>query len=61
MRHLPACVYRRHGAYWYVKGGKWTRLGAELPEALSNYAGLLESRKRPWRGAKPLIVLKRWQ
>jgi integrase len=30
-RHLPACVYHVHGAYWLVKKGKWTRLGKELP------------------------------
>ena len=37
-RHLPPCVYLKHGAYWLVKKGKWTRLGAELPEALQSYA-----------------------
>lgn len=30
-RHLPACVYHHHGAYWLVKGGIWKRLGRELP------------------------------
>lgn len=39
-RDLPACVYRKHSAYWYVKGGKWTRLGDELPAALVAYAKL---------------------
>lgn len=37
-RHLPACVYRKHGAYWHVKAGKWTRLGDDLGEALQAYA-----------------------
>ena len=37
-RHLPACVYLRHGAYWLVKRGKWTRLGADLATALAEYA-----------------------
>src|SRR5690348_10736789 len=37
-RELPACVYLRHGAFWFVKRGKWTRLGSELREALSEYA-----------------------
>lgn len=37
-KHLPACVYFRHGAYWYVKGGKWERLGADLSTALAEYA-----------------------
>lgn len=30
-RHLPKCVYFRHGAYWLVKRGKWERLGTTLP------------------------------
>lgn len=37
-RHLPPCVYLRHGAFWLVKRGKWTRLGADLPTALAEYA-----------------------
>lgn len=44
-KHLPPCVYHRHGAYWLVKRGKWTRLAAELPEALREYARL-HSQKR---------------
>lgn len=36
-RHLPPCVYHRHGAYYLVKGGKWERLGTELPAALAEY------------------------
>jgi integrase len=43
-RHLPACVYHRHGAYWYVKHGKWTRIGATLDEALAEYARRMQSR-----------------
>lgn len=39
-RHLPPCVYLRHGAYWLVKRGVWTRLGASLTEALAEYARL---------------------
>lgn len=37
-RHLPGCVYQKHGAYYYVKGGKWTRLGGDLQTALGEYA-----------------------
>jgi len=37
-RHLPACVYQKHGAYWLVKKGKWIRLGADLNAALHEYA-----------------------
>lgn len=41
-RDLPSCVYRRHGAFWYVKRGKWTRLadGTDLAGALREYARL---------------------
>lgn len=46
-RNLPACVYLRHGAFWYVKRGKWTRLAAadDLAGALAAYARF-EARKR---------------
>lgn len=37
-RHLPPCVYLKHGAYWLVKKGKWERIGATLGEALAEYA-----------------------
>lgn len=33
--HLPPCVYHHHGAYWLVKKGVWTRLGATLPKDLA--------------------------
>lgn len=36
--HLPPCVYQKHGSYWYVKGGKWTRIGETLRQALTAYA-----------------------
>lgn len=36
-RHLPPCVYLRHGSYWLVRGGKWTNLGRDLPTALQAY------------------------
>jgi len=39
-RDLPACVYRKHGAYWFVKRGKWTRLGADLRTAMQRYSEL---------------------
>lgn len=41
-RHLPPCVYEKHGAFWYVKAGKWTRIGSTLVEALEAYAGLVK-------------------
>lgn len=40
--HLPPCVYHRHGAFWYVKAGKWERLGSDLPTALAAYGRKLE-------------------
>lgn len=44
-RNLPPCVYHRHGAYWYVKAGKWTRLGTDLRRALERYAELSTATK----------------
>lgn len=52
-RHLPACVYHKHGAYWYVKKGKWERLADNLPDALQAYA-LLAS-PAPGTGMTDLI------
>jgi hypothetical protein len=43
-KHLPRCVYLRHGAYWFVKGGKWKRLGDNLQTALAEYARIIEPR-----------------
>lgn len=40
-KHLPRCVYFKHGAYWYVKGGKWKNLGKDLSEALAQYARIV--------------------
>jgi len=37
-RHLPPRLYRRHGAYWHVVAGKWTRLSDDLGEALRRWA-----------------------
>lgn len=39
-RHLPPCVFLKHGAYWLVKRGKWIRLAADLPTALAEFARL---------------------
>lgn len=44
-RHLPSCVYSKHGSYYYVKDGKWTRLGDDLSTALAAY-GRLTNRPR---------------
>ena len=41
-KHLPSCMYHRHGRYWYVQGGKWHKLSKELPTALTEYARYVE-------------------
>ncbi|MGB6103640.1 MAG: tyrosine-type recombinase/integrase [Pusillimonas sp.] len=40
-RHLPSCVYEKNGAFYYVKKGKWTRLGGDLHAALVEYARIV--------------------
>ncbi|MGB5835096.1 MAG: tyrosine-type recombinase/integrase [Thiohalocapsa sp.] len=42
-KHLPPCVYRKHGAYYHVHENKWTRIGVTLPEALAAYARLIDA------------------
>lgn len=41
-RDLPACLYFKHGAFWYVKRGRWTRLADNRLDALSAYARLCD-------------------
>ncbi len=36
--HPVPCVYLKHGAYWLVKRGVWTRIGKTLEDALAEYA-----------------------
>lgn len=45
-RHLPARVYWKNGAYWYVEKNKWERLSAELPAALQRYAEIIDTNYR---------------
>lgn len=40
-KNLPPCCYLKHGAYYFVRANKWTRLGATLPEAMAAYARLI--------------------
>lgn len=47
-KHLPAGMYFRHGAYYYAKGNRWTRLGKDYGPALVAYADLV--------GRKPRVV-----
>lgn len=55
--HLPPCVYPKHGAYWYVKKGVWTRLPIEGPStlktALEAYALIHEA---PTDGTMPALI-----
>lgn len=51
-RHLPSCVYQKHGAYWLVKAGKWHRLGPDLATALAEYA---RRQQHPTGGMAELI------
>lgn len=54
--HLPSCVHFKHGAHYYIKGGKWTRLPKKGPSTLSAaleaYAELVET---PRGGMNTLI------
>lgn len=54
--HLPKCVYPKHGAYWYVKGGTWRRLPEKGPStlktALEAYALLYEAPQ----GSMPALI-----
>ena len=37
-RHLPQCMYHKHGAYYLVRKSKWLRLGEDYQESLLEYA-----------------------
>lgn len=54
-RHLPACMYHRHGAYYHVQRGVWTRLATDLPGALREYARHLEQ-SPPATGGMPALI-----
>lgn len=40
--NLPPNVHQKHGAYYYVRSGKWERLADTLPAALAAYGRRLE-------------------
>lgn len=42
-RHLPRCVYLRHGSYYWVSDGKWHPLGRDLATALAEYGRRIET------------------
>lgn len=39
--HLPRGMHLRHGAYYFVRGNKWTRLASDYGPALIAYAELV--------------------
>jgi integrase len=43
--HPAPCCYFKHGAYWFVKRGKWYRIGATLEEAMAEYARRVQAPK----------------
>ena len=40
-KHLPPCVFHRHGAYYYVKKGVWKPIGTTLTAALAEYSRII--------------------
>ena len=54
-RDLPACVYLKHGSYFFVKNGKWRNLGKDKKAALNEY---IKMSCRPTTGMAGLIY--RW-
>lgn len=67
-RHLPQCVYLKHGAYWLVKQGRWERLGTDLSASLAEYgrrmsepaSGMAELIDAALAIMKPKIALATW-
>lgn len=51
--HPVPCVYWKHGAYWLVKRGKWSRIGTTLEDALSEYGRRVQEVKK---GKLPLLI-----
>lgn len=51
-RHLPPCVYFKHGQFWHVKAGKWHALGSDLSDALAAYARRVDV----VRGSMPEVI-----
>lgn len=43
-KHLPRCVFLRHGAYYLVRDKRWIRLAEDLRSALVEYARLQEQK-----------------
>ena len=56
--HPVPCVYYKHGAYWYVKRGKWERIGVTLEDALAEYGRRQAADKE---GKLPLLIESTFQ
>ena len=42
-RHLPARVYEKHGAFYYVtRANKWIQIGKTFTEAMGEWARIVE-------------------
>lgn len=52
-RHLPPCMYMKHGAYYLVRKGRWERLDGEYQGALLAYAQIMGSNGQ---GAMPKLI-----
>lgn len=52
-RHLPACMYQKHGAYYLVRKGKWKRLGTDFQASLVEYAKLIDKGNQ---GGMPKLI-----
>lgn len=44
--NLPPCMVLKHGAYWYIKSNKWTRLSDDLHTALVMHADIVAKRSK---------------
>lgn len=44
-KDLPQNVYLRHGAYYHVRRGKWTRIGKDFKSAMTQYAKIHDEPK----------------
>lgn len=51
-RHLPPCIYKKHGAYWLVKKGRWERLGTDLEKVMAEYGRRISGTK----GSMPDLI-----
>lgn len=52
-RHLPPCMYMKHGAYYLVKKGRWKRLDSDYQGALMAYAKIMGGKSK---GGMPKLI-----